>query len=90
MTPTVTPTATPVPQGGLCSEPSQCAAGLFCSGGVCCDTLCDGALQRCFPGEGTCTVLTSAPAPATSHTGLLVALVALVGIARLALRRTRQ
>jgi hypothetical protein len=84
---TVTPTPTGIPQGGEC-ESSGCEPGLFCVDGFCCDTPCDEPLDFCNvqPNVGTCTTVT-APAPATSRSGLLFAVVLLVGIAALALRR---
>jgi len=88
-TATSTPTGSPVPQGGACSEASQCVTG-HCADGVCCDTACDQRLQQCnLPGQvGTCAS-TPATAPTASRTGLLLMLGALVGTALAAFRARR-
>jgi MYXO-CTERM domain-containing protein len=91
-TATATPTDTPIPQGGSCDPAdSDCAAGLVCSDEVCCDRDCDAPDEFCnLPGqEGTCTAVT-APAPAASRTGLLIALIGLVGVGAFALLRRRE
>ena len=36
-----------VDRGGVCDEASDCADGLPCVDGVCCDTLCDGVCRAC-------------------------------------------
>jgi hypothetical protein len=92
-TPTGTPTQTPtpIPQGGSCvADPTNCAAGLFCADGVCCDTPCDQPLQSCnLPGEvGTCSPV-RASVPAASHTGLLLIVAVLGGVGAVALLRRR-
>lgn len=86
---TSTPTGSPVPQGGACSEASQCVTG-HCADGVCCDTACDQPLRQCnLPGQvGTCAS-TAATAPTASRTGLLLMLGALVGTALAAFRARR-
>ena len=85
-TTTTTPTATPVAQGGACTDAAQCATGLFCSDDVCCDTACVGAGTSCdVPGQvGTC-VTAPAAAPAASPLALLVMLAALILTAFVAL-----
>lgn len=87
---TNTPTASPVPQGGVCTDASQCGTG-HCADGVCCNTVCDQPLQQCnLPGRaGTCAS-TAAGAPAMTPWGLLVAAGMLAGIAGLALQRRLQ
>jgi hypothetical protein len=92
-TPTVTTTATPtvtgtpVPQGGACTTPSQCATG-FCASGVCCDTACTSPLEQCnLPGRGGTCASTAAPSPALTPWGLVAASLALAGIAAVAMRR---
>ncbi len=74
-----------VPQGGACTEASQCATP-FCANGVCCDSACDQPLQQCnLPGQaGTCA--TNAVAPATSRGGFVVMLAALLLTGFVALR----
>jgi len=86
---TATPTVTPVPQGGECTDHAECAPGLFCAQGVCCDGPCDAPGEACNrPGrEGECLAEAPAPAPAVSPRGLLLALVALIVIAALAITR---
>jgi len=86
---TATPTVTPVPQGGECTDPAECAPGLFCAQGVCCNGPCDAPGEACNrPGrEGECLAEVPAPAPAVSPRGLVLALGALVAIAALALAR---
>jgi hypothetical protein len=86
-----TATVTPVPQGDTCVDASQCAAGLYCSDNVCCDTACAGPGQSCnVPGQaGTC-VTAPAGAPAASSRALLVMLVALILTAYLTLRTYRR
>lgn len=90
-TPTATPTNTPAGPGEACTTSSQCAS-MFCVDGVCCDEACDGPNEVCnVPGrEGTCLPETTAPAPALSGLGKLVALGLLVTIAALGLRRWRR
>lgn len=89
-TATATPTNTPAPQGGSCTDASQCAPGLFCSDQVCCDTACAGPQVSCNqPGQvGTCAAI-AAQAPAASNGGLLLMLGTLiaVGLGAMALRR---
>jgi len=92
-TPTVTTTATPtvtgtpVPQGGACAIPAQCATG-FCASGVCCDTACTAPLEQCnLPGHGGTCAGTAAPSPALTPWGLVAAALVLAGIAAVALRR---
>jgi len=90
-TATATPTSTPIPQGGSCADTGNgCAAGLFCADAVCCDTACEGTVERCdLPGlEGTCSSLT-APAPAVSPRWLLVGIALLIAIGTFALGRLR-
>jgi hypothetical protein len=88
---TATATRTPVPVGGGCMDTSQCAAGLFCTDGVCCTTPCDGPLERCDlpPDIGTCTEAV-APAPALSPIGIWIGLGSLLAVAATALWRRRR
>ncbi len=78
-TPTATPTNTPFGPGVACELTTDCAGGLTCSDGVCCDQPCDDPGARCdLRGlEGTCTAQAPAGAPAASH-GALVAIAALL------------
>lgn len=90
-TATATPTNTLIPQGGSCAAaPGDCAPDLSCVDDVCCDTSCDGPLEQCnLSGfEGTCTS-TTAPAPAASSKGLLIAFALLISVGALALFRRR-
>jgi hypothetical protein len=84
-TPSQTPTNTLAPNGGECATPSQCSS-MFCVDGVCCNTICDQPLEVCNDpaNPGVCSLLT-APAPAMSGTGLLMALLALAIIGTFAL-----
>jgi hypothetical protein len=80
------------PPGTGCSDPSQCAPGLFCPGapnGVCCTTPCDQPGQSCDePGfEGTC--ISKAAAPTLSGTGLLIAALLLAAVGGVGLIRNR-
>lgn len=87
---TSTPTASPVPQGGACTDASQCGTG-HCADGVCCDTVCDQPLHQCnLPGRAGMCASTAAGAPAMSPWGLLAAAGVLAGIAGLALQRRLQ
>ena len=65
-TATATPANTPVPNGGECMTPSQCASGI-CTNGIC---------------QGP-----TAGVPATSSSGLLLAVIVLVALGGLALLR---
>jgi hypothetical protein len=83
------------PPGEACTSPSQCApvppntVG-FCPDGVCCNEPCTGPNESCNqPGfEGTC--ISTAPAPALSGTGLLIAALLLAGVGTLGLVRNRR
>jgi hypothetical protein len=76
-TPTATPTETPkIPDGGSCATPSQCQSG-FCVAGICCNTICNQAMQTC--GDGTCTTTAPAPAVSTRTLGLILALLVAIG-----------
>lgn len=88
-TPTSTPTNTPVPDGGSCTDPSDCQSG-NCVRNVCCDTECNLPGQSCAePGSiGTCTEV-PAPAPAASRGGLLLIVCALIAIGGFAVVRRR-
>jgi hypothetical protein len=83
------PSPTPVPQGGACSDATECATD-NCADGVCCDTACDQPLQQCnLPGQvGTCASA-AAPAPAASDAGLVAMVAALIATAFVALRLRR-
>lgn len=88
---TQTPTNTLVPNGGECATPAECSS-TFCVDGVCCNTLCDQPLETCDDpiNPGICSPIT-APAPALSNAGLLIALFALAVVGTLALMwRQRQ
>lgn len=89
---TQTPTNTLVPNGGECSTPAQCSS-MFCVDGVCCNTVCDQPLEVCNdPAHpGICSPIT-APAPAMSKAGLLIALLtlAMVGVLALMLHPRRE
>jgi hypothetical protein len=74
------------PPGHECT-PGQCAPGLFCVDGVCCTTPCDGPNETCNP-EGLC--INTAPAPALSGTGLLIAALLLAGVGTIGLVRNRR
>jgi hypothetical protein len=90
-TPTPTPTPTPVPQGGNCTDPAECAAGLFCVHTFCCDRPCDSSFERCdvFGREGTCTALATA-APVASGSGLTSMVGLLLAIGIFGVLRTRR
>ena len=76
---------TPIPDGGTCTVPEQCASG-FCVMGVCCDTICD---QPGFTCETGICGLPAAPAPAASHTTLLLIVLLLVAVGFFALTPLR-
>jgi len=84
--PVAPPTPTPVPQGGACATPAECATG-FCVDGVCCNAACNDAFGRCdLPGQrGTCAGI--APAPMLAPRAIAVAAALLIGVAGFALRR---
>ncbi len=52
-------------QGGFCSGPGECSAGLQCVDNVCCATACTGDCEACdLPGSlGTCTTIASGEDP---------------------------
>src|SRR6185503_12518511 len=54
------------PAGGGCSRPGECASGLSCVDGRCCDTACSGTCEACnLPSvEGTCTPIMGGSDPA--------------------------
>lgn len=90
-TPTGTVTRTPsgLPDGGACSDPSQCLSD-FCVDGVCCDSACDGPNDSCDqPGQGGECVSVPHPAPSTSPRGLGLAVLALIAVAARLLRPRR-
>jgi hypothetical protein len=93
VTVTRTPTNTPLRDNGdPCMTPSQCES-MFCVDGVCCDSRCDGPNELCnLPGrEGTCLPITTSPAPALSTSGKLIgiAVLLLIALMRIRLRRVR-
>ncbi|MGH3580002.1 MAG: hypothetical protein ACRERC_00545 [Candidatus Binatia bacterium] len=90
-TATSSSTPTPVPVGGDCTDPAQCASGLFCTDGVCCTSLCDDPLRRCNvpPNVGICTDVT-APAPTLSPAGVWMGIAALLATGVVAMRRRRR
>jgi MYXO-CTERM domain-containing protein len=89
-TASATPTRTPVPQGGECTDVSQCVTDLLCADGVCCNTACDQPLEQCnLPGRGGMCASTAAAAPAASSTGLLAMLGVLILAAFVAIRVRR-
>jgi hypothetical protein len=85
------PSSTPtlIPEGGLCSTPSDCISE-FCVDGVCCDSACDGAAESCNQSgrRGTCSHL-PAPAPPLSRKGLfsVIALLTAFGVLSFSRRR---
>jgi hypothetical protein len=46
--------------GESCEDGARCASG-FCVEGVCCDSACDGACDRCAVSGGVCTTLDCSP-----------------------------
>ncbi len=50
-------------QGGVCGATSQCASGLTCVSGICCNTACTGACSSCnLAGKvGTCSPVAAGP-----------------------------
>lgn len=47
----------PANRGQACMVTADCASGLHCAGGVCCETACTGACRTCKRTPGTCTDL---------------------------------
>ena len=90
-TPSTTPTNTAVPNGGGCDDRSDCLSG-NCVDDTCC------AQASCPPGQscnnpgnaGTCSPDPTAPAPAISRGGVMLALSLLVAIGGFALLRRRR
>ena len=90
-TPSTTPTNTAVPNGGGCDDRSDCLSG-NCIDDTCC------AQASCPPGQscnnpgnaGTCSPDPTAPAPAISRGGVMLALSLLVAIGGFALLRRRR
>jgi hypothetical protein len=81
------------PPGGECiPEADTCPPGFVCdpSSEVCCNRICDGPGESC-DSEGICRGGPAAPAPAMSHTGLLmlVALLMAAGSFSVVRRRSR-
>ena len=89
-TSTATTTNTPASPGQTCEETADCAGGLVCDPEelVCCDRFCNEPLERCdLPGlEGTCSPIT-APAPAASHSLLLMLIAMLLALGGVAIAR---
>ncbi len=89
-TPTQTSTATPtgiVALGEPCGLPADCLGNLFCTDGVCCDSLCDGPNESCVvPNRaGICTGLQTAPAmslPAEAAALAVLTILAWFGVRR--------
>jgi hypothetical protein len=82
------------PDGAACAIGSDCESG-NCVDDVCCDTACDQPGQVCNQAgrPGICVTAHTAPAPALSGIGLLIAaavLTALGGIGMLRQRRERR
>lgn len=88
-TATTTPTNTPAPNGGTCTEPTDCQSG-NCVDDVCCNTSCSLPGESCVvPGSvGTCTEV-AARAPAVSLSGLALIIIALFAIGAVAAVRRR-
>jgi hypothetical protein len=87
----VTPTSIGVPNGGACDDPVDCTSG-NCVDDVCCaDTSCPPGQSCDNPGNaGMCSPDPTAPAPALSRGGMLLALAILVALGGVAvLRRHR-
>ncbi len=86
---TPTATATMIPDGGDCVDPTDCQSG-NCVDDFCCESACDGPNEACnLPGlEGNCLALT-ATVPAASNTGLTMAVVGLLAVALAAFLRRR-
>ncbi|MDX2170742.1 MAG: hypothetical protein SF182_26970 [Deltaproteobacteria bacterium] len=79
------------PDGAACVLDADCQSG-NCVDDVCCNSACDGPDQLCDqPGrEGTCVTVQTAPAPALSGLGLLVASLILTGLGGIGLLRRRR
>jgi hypothetical protein len=56
-------------QGQACLKTADCAGGIPCVDGYCCDRACAGACQACDVANsfGTCTTLSNGTAPHTGH-----------------------
>jgi MYXO-CTERM domain-containing protein len=89
-TPTATPTNTAVPNGGGCDDPSDCLSD-NCVDDTCCEQSSCPLGQYCDnPGNaGTCSPDPTAPAPAISRHGVVLALALLIAIGGFAVRRRR-
>jgi len=79
----------PIPDGASCTDSPACASG-FCVDTVCCDAACNGPMESCKVPQhiGTCTAIPTS-VPATSTTGLVVAVLLLAAIGALAFARVR-
>jgi MYXO-CTERM domain-containing protein len=75
------------PNGSGCTDAADCQSG-NCVDDVCCDTPCTGSGEACdLPGQvGQCANLPAA-APAASQGGIIVGVLALIGVAAIALVR---
>ncbi len=84
-----TDTPTPMPDGADCVDPDDCMSG-NCIDDVCCDSVCDGALEACnlVGSEGTCSP-TTAEAPAASDNVLIAVVAMLIAIGLFAVARRR-
>jgi hypothetical protein len=62
--------ATAKPQGTVCASTAECATGLSCADGYCCNNTCTASCQACnVAGSlGACTTLVSGEAPHAGHT----------------------
>jgi len=57
-------------QGQTCQKTTDCAGGLPCADGYCCDRACTGSCEACdiaAPSPGTCTSLPAGASPYASH-----------------------
>jgi hypothetical protein len=57
-------------QGQTCQKTTDCAGGLPCADGYCCDRACTGSCEACdiaAPSPGTCTSLPAGAPPYASH-----------------------
>ncbi len=90
-TPTVTPTLSGVPNGGGCGDPADCRSG-NCVDDVCCaETSCPPQQSCDNPGNaGVCSADPTAPVPALSRAGVLLALASLLAVGGLAVLRRRR
>ena len=90
-TPTATATNTKLPDGGRCDDPLDCMSGNCVDDTCCADSSCPPSQSCNNPGSiGACSPDPTAPAPAISAGGVVLAVALLIAIGAAAIVRSRR